>query len=106
MNFDTQCAERDAILYVLQVSFGGAKTPCLLNTGSMLSMNTESFFLSSFHTHIKDRMQPCSCLQLKAANGLEILYCGYLELEVEVLGRVLPKMGVLITRELTLLLVI
>ncbi len=51
-------------------------------------------------------MQPCSCLQLKAANGLEILYCGYLELEVEVLGRVLPKMGVLITRELTLLLVI
>ncbi len=33
---------------VVEVSFGGAKTPCLLDTGSMVSMITESFFLVQF----------------------------------------------------------
>lgn len=63
-------------------------------------MVTESFFESAFPLHIRECLKPCSWLRLKAANGLDIPYCGYLELEVEVLGKTLPKMGVLIMRDL------
>ncbi|KAG1928789.1 interleukin-1 receptor accessory protein-like 1-A, partial [Pimephales promelas] len=36
---------------------------------------------------------------LKAANGLDIPYRGYLELDVEVLGKVLPSIGVLVVQD-------
>lgn len=83
----------------MEVSFGGVKTPCLLDTGYMVSMITESFFESNFPAHIRECLKPCSWLWLIAANGLDIPYCGYLELEVEVLGKALPKMGVLIMKD-------
>ena len=38
-------------------------------------------------------------MQLKAANGLEIPYIGYIELDVEVLGKVVPQRGVLIVKD-------
>lgn len=84
---------------IVEVCFGGVKTPCLLDTGSMVSMVAESFFEFAFPLHIRECLKPCSWLRLKAANGLDIPYCGYLELEVEVLGKILPKMGILIMRD-------
>lgn len=84
---------------VVQVKFGEVITPSLLDTGSMVSMITEGFFESNFSAHVKEQLQPCSWLSLKAANGSEIPYCGYLELDVEVLGKVLPKMGILVMRD-------
>lgn len=67
--------------------FGGVLISCLLDTGSMVSMITESFFELCFPPHIKEQLQPCSWLCLRAANGLEIPYRGYLELDVEVLRK-------------------
>ena len=44
-------------------------------------------------------MQPCDWLQLEAANGLTIPYLGYIELDLEVLGKALPKIGVLVVKD-------
>lgn len=63
---------------------------CLVDTGSMVSTITESFFLEQFAPWGYDRLQSCHWLQLRAANGLAIPYIGYLELDVELCGKVMP----------------
>lgn len=71
---------------------------CLLDTGSMVTTVTEGFF----RKHIcptGDVESTSSWLKLKAANGLDIPYIGYVELDVEVLGKVLPKRGILIIKD-------
>ncbi|KAL7861661.1 hypothetical protein SRHO_G00131020 [Serrasalmus rhombeus] len=37
--------------------------------------------------------------RLKAANGLDIPYCGYVELDVEVLGKLLPCLAILVVKD-------
>lgn len=61
---------------------GGVMVPCLVDTGSMVSTVTESFFLEHFAPWGADRLQSCHWLRLQAANGLAIPYIGYLELDV------------------------
>lgn len=77
------------------VTMGGVDVNCLLDTGSMVSTVSESFFSSHFH----DVPRECSWLQLRAANGLDIPYSGYVELDVEVLGTAIPKRGILIVKD-------
>ncbi|KAK7918908.1 hypothetical protein WMY93_010192 [Mugilogobius chulae] len=48
----------------------------------MVSTITESFFREHFEPWGPDRLRSCHWLQLRAANGLEIPYIGYLELDV------------------------
>lgn len=79
----------------VNVSIGGVAVRCLLDTGSMVSTMSESFFFQNF----KEKLQLCNWLQLKAANGLEIPYLGYAEFDVEVFGKVIPRRGVLVVRE-------
>ncbi|KAL7834629.1 hypothetical protein SRHO_G00288760 [Serrasalmus rhombeus] len=62
----------------------------------MVTTITEGFFVQHFsHLQTKD----CRWLGLKAANGLDIPYIGYLELDVVVLGQCVPKRGVLIVKD-------
>lgn len=79
----------------VMVLMGGVKVPCLLDTGSMVSTIAESFFFQ----HLSERLYSCNWLQLKAANGLDIPYVGYAEVTVEVLGKVIPKKGVLVVKD-------
>lgn len=79
----------------IKVSLGGVQINCLLDTGSMVTTVTESFFLK----HFKEVPQSCRWLQLKAANGLEIPYVGYVELDVEVFGKIMPQKGVLVVKD-------
>lgn len=74
--------------------------PSLLDTGSMVTTNTETFFRKYFQAQVQDQLQSCSWLQLKAVNGLDIPYRGYVELDVEVLGKVLPRRGILVVKDL------
>lgn len=67
----------------------------LLDTGSMVSTIVESFFVQ----HFQDNLQHCHWLQLRAANGLEIPYTGYVELTVEVLGKVIPQRRWLVVKD-------
>ena len=80
----------------LTLRLAGVDVPFILDTGSMVTTITHTFFVD----HLQDKLgpaQPCRWLRLRAANGLAIPYTGYVEADVTVAGRVLPKMGFLIT---------
>lgn len=83
----------------LEVVIGGVLVPFLLDTGSMVSTVTESFFLNQFEPWGQERLQSCHWLQLKAANGLAIPYIGYLELDVILCSKVIPYCGVLVVKD-------
>lgn len=78
---------------------GGVQVSCLLDTGSMVTTISESFFNYHFQSWGDQGLQECSWLQLRAANGLELPYLGYLELDILVLGKLLRRMGVLDVRD-------
>ena len=65
----------------------------------MVSTITESFFQQQFASWGHDRLQSCQWLQLRAANGLAIPYVGYLELDVVLCGKVIPRCGVLVVKD-------
>lgn len=83
----------------LDVVLGGAIVPCLIDTGSMVSTITQSCFIQHFGQWGQEHLQACHWLQLQAANGLAIPYIGYLELEVELCGKLMPQCGVLVVRD-------
>ena len=60
----------------------------------MVSTVRESF-LSTLHLG-SDRLQSCHWLQLRAANGLAIPYLGYLQLDVILCGKKIPRCGILV----------
>lgn len=81
---------------VLCVEMGGIRVPCLIDKGSMVTTITESFFHEHFnHVQKKD----CRWLGLKPANGLDIPYIGYIELDVVVLGQCIKERGILIVKD-------
>ena len=83
----------------INVSMGGAQVSCLVDTGSMVSTVTESFFLQHFQSWGHERLRSCNWLKLRAANGLAIPYVGYLELDVELCGVSVPRCGVLVVKD-------
>ncbi|TWW77698.1 Retrovirus-related Pol polyprotein from transposon 17.6 [Takifugu flavidus] len=83
----------------VNVSMGGVQVPCLVDTGSMVSTVTESWFLQNLQPWGHDRLRSCNWLKLKAANGLAIPYVGYLELDVKICGTFVPRCGVLVVRD-------
>ncbi|XP_072293407.1 uncharacterized protein [Eucyclogobius newberryi] len=66
---------------------------------SMVSTVTESFFQKNFEPWGEERLKACHWLELKAANGLDIPYVGYLEVEVSLCGKLMPHCGVLVVRD-------
>lgn len=78
---------------------GGVPVPCLVDTGSMVSTISESFFVQHFESWGPEKLRSCNWLRLSAANGLAIPYIGYLELEVQLCGRVIPNRGVLVVKD-------
>ncbi|KAL4007870.1 hypothetical protein ACER0C_001722 [Sarotherodon galilaeus] len=83
----------------MDVLISGVTVPCLVDTGSMVSTITESFFLMHFAPWGQERLQSCHWLQLRAANGLAIPYIGYLELSVLLCGKEMPSCGILIVKD-------
>ena len=84
---------------VVQVRLGGVGVPSLLDTGSMVTTVTQAFFEQHLKPQVEEQLKSCNWLQLTAANGLEIPYLGYVELDVEVLGKILPQMGILVVKD-------
>lgn len=81
------------------ISMGGVDISCLLDTGSMVTTIPESFFAKYFETGGPEKLKACHWMRLRAANGQEIPYIGYLELDIQVLGKKIPKRGVLVIRD-------
>ena len=84
---------------IFRVKLGGVDVLCVVDSGSMVSFITEDFYKKKLQPtcgHLKRRKQ---MLTLRAANGLEILYVGYLQLEIEVDGVKVPNCGVLVLKD-------
>lgn len=73
---------------------GGVQVKCLLDSGSIVSTISDKFFFQNF----AENPHAFQWLQMKAANGLDIPYIGYVELDVQVLGKVIPKRGILVVQ--------
>lgn len=84
---------------VVQVVMGGVEVPCLLDTGSMVTTVTESFFRDHFQSQGNGMLKSCSWLALKAANGLSIPYLGYFEIDIVTMGKTIPQRGVLVVKD-------
>lgn len=80
------------------IGIGGVTVECILDTGSMVSTITESFY-NKYLCGIPI-VQECH-LKLRAANGLEIPYVGYIEADVYVqpVNLRLEKRGILIVKD-------
>lgn len=78
---------------------GGVSVSCLVDTGSTVTTITESCFRQHFEPWGQDHLRNCQWLQLRAANGLTIPYMRYLELDVEICGRLVVGCGVLVVRD-------
>lgn len=77
----------------------GVEVLCLLDTGSQVSTISESFFRQHLGGDDEDMLTTAGWLKLTAANGLDIPYLGYLELEVETMGRKIPNCGFLVVKD-------
>lgn len=74
---------------------GDVEVTCLVDTGSQVSTVTESFFREYIARNNRE-LESCGWLKLTAANGLDIPYVGYVELDVTALGQTIPARGVLV----------
>ena len=70
---------------------------CLLDTGAQVSTLTETFF----REHLSHEMliDVSRFINIKGAQGLDIPYCGYVELIFGVLGRDFNNMGFLVVKD-------
>ena len=83
---------------VITVGDTSINIKCLLDTGSMVSTITESFYnkyLSSIPV-IQEQF-----ITLRAANGLDIPYIGYIETDVVVHGQTVKDRGILIVKDVS-----
>ena len=71
----------------------GVQVNCLVNSGSEVSTVTEEFFSKHFKPKGQDLISTNGWLTITAANGLEIPYIGYFELDIEVFGRKVSSRG-------------
>lgn len=77
----------------------GVEVSCLLDTGSQVSTISESFFRQHLGGDDEDMLSTAGWLKLTAANGLDIPYLGYLELEIETMGRIIPNCSFLVVND-------
>ena len=69
-----------------------------MDTGSEVSTITEDHFNLHFRPKGTELLSTAGWLTLTAANGLEIPYVGYFELDVEALDNTLRHMGILVVK--------
>ena len=81
------------------LKLGGVHVHCFLDSGSQVSTITESFFNKHFRPRRSKLLDTNQWLTLTAANGLEIPYIGYLELDFEAQGVTILQRGILVVRD-------
>jgi hypothetical protein len=84
----------------VKLNIAGIIVTCLLDTGSMVSTITESFFNKNLLPKLKLHKDK-TWLQLRAANGLEIPYIGYVETDIFVpsINKTIKDRGILIVKD-------
>ena len=84
----------------VKLNIAGIIVTYLLDTGSMVSTITESFFNKNLLPKLKLHKDK-TWLQLRAANGLEIPYIGYVETDIFVpsINKTIKDRGILIVKD-------
>ncbi|MGH0137744.1 UNVERIFIED_CONTAM: hypothetical protein FKN15_053977 [Acipenser sinensis] len=77
----------------------GITVPCLLDTGSQVTMLRQSFFEQHFGKHGKYLQDPTAWLSLRAANGLAIPYEGWAVMDIEIGSARIPQRGILVVQD-------
>ena len=75
----------------------GVPIRCLVDTGSVVSTVSKDFFDKHLQPKLGNPQSAAAWLHLRAANGLEMPYEGYLNADVEVGRHKLSSRGVLVT---------
>ncbi|KAJ8332803.1 hypothetical protein SKAU_G00416990 [Synaphobranchus kaupii] len=83
----------------VEVEVGGVNVPCLLDTGSQVTLFTEGFYQRWLKNQPLQEAGVLEWLELKGANGLDIPFIGYVMLDFVVGGVDIPQKGVLIVRD-------
>ena len=82
-----------------KIQLGSVSTNCLLDSGSEISTVTESFFKESLESSGKAIKNISGWMKIKAANGLDIPYLGYIEVNISVFGIEFPNLGMLVVKD-------
>ena len=82
-----------------KAKFAGVEVNCLVDTGSMVTTISETFFKDWIRAAGRDIVDPVEWLTVRAANGIEVPYTGLAILDVEVGDTVIPDVGVLVVRD-------
>ena len=85
----------------LEVNLGGIAVLCLVDTDNHVTTVTVSFFKEHLKTLASNVMDPHSWLTVRVANGIEVPYASYVEMDMEVCGVVVSKRDVLIVKDTT-----
>ena len=87
----------------INMGCGRKVIPSLLDSGSQVTLIRQSFFEQEILPHIKpadgEKANAHQLFQLTAANNGKLPISMYVELDLDFLGIVVPKVGVLITQE-------
>ena len=87
----------------INMGCGRKVIPSLLDSGSQVTLIHQSFFEQEILPHIKpsdgEKTKAHQLFQLTAANNGKLPVSMYVELDLDFLGIVVPKVGVLITQE-------
>ena len=87
----------------INMGCGRKVIPSLLDSGSQVTLICQSFFEQEILPHIKpsdgEKAKAHQLFQLTAANNGKLPISMYVELDLDFLGIVVPKVGVLITQE-------
>ena len=87
----------------INMGCGRKKIPSLLDSGSQVTLICQSFFEQEILPHIEpsdgEKAKAHQLFQLTAANNGKLPISMYVELDLDFLGIVVPKVGVLITQE-------
>lgn len=83
----------------VEVIIQGKKIPCVLDTGSQVTMFGQSFFQRHFGGEGLRDAGELQWLTLNAANGLQIPFVGYAVLDFSIGGIEVPERGVVIVTD-------
>lgn len=81
------------------IKINGKEVLALIDTGSQVTMISESIFYQLFGGVEQGLKSAKDLLRVTAANGLEVPYVGYFEADVEVSGQVVKDRGILVKRQ-------
>ena len=84
---------------IIDAIVGGVNTRLLVDTGSQVTTVTASFYYAHFAKNCNSLHNTNNWLTVRAANGLSVPYVGYVKLDVEVCGVVVPRRGILVVKD-------